>query len=185
MRDAKGLGILWDMDGTLVDTAELHFAAWLAVCKEQSRDFSRADFAATFGRHESRRLSSSFSASGSMPLRSPSLVSGKRCFIAPRPPRAFRCCRACAPCCKSGTVRGQAGDRVECTAGQSPGPHPESHHGCFFHGRGGGYMEDTQRGKPDPQVFLISGGEVGIAAIKVPGWWRMRLPACRRQRRAA
>jgi beta-phosphoglucomutase len=38
------------MDGTLVDTAELHFAAWEAVCRELGRPFSRADFAATFGR---------------------------------------------------------------------------------------------------------------------------------------
>src|SRR5438105_4782974 len=50
MPDASGCGIIWDMDGTLVDTAELHFAAWLAVCKENDRTFTRADFAATFGR---------------------------------------------------------------------------------------------------------------------------------------
>jgi beta-phosphoglucomutase len=38
------------MDGTLVDTAELHFQAWYEVCREHGRDFTRADFAATFGR---------------------------------------------------------------------------------------------------------------------------------------
>src|SRR4051812_47170787 len=43
-------GVIWDMDGTLVDTAELHFAAWVAVCREHGRDFTRDDFAATFGR---------------------------------------------------------------------------------------------------------------------------------------
>src|ERR671936_171428 len=43
-------GAIWDMDGTLVDTAELHFAAWSAVAKELSLPFSRADFAATFGK---------------------------------------------------------------------------------------------------------------------------------------
>ena len=41
---------IWDMDGTLVDTAELHFDAWLALCKELGRPFTRAEFAATFGR---------------------------------------------------------------------------------------------------------------------------------------
>src|SRR5438270_5426202 len=41
---------IWDMDGTLVDTAELHFQAWREVCRDHGRDFSRADFAATFGR---------------------------------------------------------------------------------------------------------------------------------------
>src|SRR5436305_14593709 len=43
-------GAIWDVDGTLVDTAELHFEAWQAVCREEGRDFTRADFAATFGR---------------------------------------------------------------------------------------------------------------------------------------
>ncbi len=43
-------GAIWDMDGTLVDTAELHFLAWEKVCQELGRPFSRADFAATFGR---------------------------------------------------------------------------------------------------------------------------------------
>src|SRR3954464_12621063 len=43
-------GAIWDVDGTLVDTAELHFQAWYDVCREHGRDFSRADFAATFGR---------------------------------------------------------------------------------------------------------------------------------------
>src|SRR5262245_43883690 len=42
-------GVIWDMDGTLVDTAELHFAAWEATCRDLDRPFSRADFAATFG----------------------------------------------------------------------------------------------------------------------------------------
>lgn len=41
---------IWDMDGTLVDTAELHFAAWVTACRELGRDFTRADFAATFGK---------------------------------------------------------------------------------------------------------------------------------------
>jgi beta-phosphoglucomutase len=41
---------IWDMDGTLVDTAELHFEAWRRTCAGLGRDFSRDDFAATFGR---------------------------------------------------------------------------------------------------------------------------------------
>jgi beta-phosphoglucomutase len=41
---------IWDMDGTLVDTAEMHFAAWVRLCRELGRSFTRADFAATFGK---------------------------------------------------------------------------------------------------------------------------------------
>jgi beta-phosphoglucomutase len=50
MTDAKAKAAIWDMDGTLVDTAELHFQAWQKVVHEYGRDFTRADFAATFGR---------------------------------------------------------------------------------------------------------------------------------------
>lgn len=42
--------VIWDVDGTLVDTAELHFQAWLALAQSRGWPFSRADFAATFGR---------------------------------------------------------------------------------------------------------------------------------------
>ncbi len=41
---------IWDMDGTLVDTAELHFEAWRKTCQRLGRGFNRADFAATFGK---------------------------------------------------------------------------------------------------------------------------------------
>jgi beta-phosphoglucomutase len=41
---------IWDVDGTLVDTAEQHFAAWVAVAAELGKPFSRSDFSATFGR---------------------------------------------------------------------------------------------------------------------------------------
>ena len=41
--------LLWDVDGTLVDTAELHFQAWLILARELGKPFTRADFAGTFG----------------------------------------------------------------------------------------------------------------------------------------
>jgi beta-phosphoglucomutase len=41
--------IIWDVDGTLVDTAEQHFRAWTRLAAEIDRPFTRADFAATFG----------------------------------------------------------------------------------------------------------------------------------------
>ncbi|MSR30657.1 MAG: HAD family phosphatase [Gemmataceae bacterium] len=47
---SKQVAILWDMDGTLVDTGELHFEAWGRVCQEENRPFTREDFRATFGK---------------------------------------------------------------------------------------------------------------------------------------
>jgi len=41
--------IIWDVDGTLVDTAAHHFQAWADFAAQIGRPFTRADFAATFG----------------------------------------------------------------------------------------------------------------------------------------
>jgi len=46
----KPWAVLWDMDGTLVDTAQLHFEAWVLACRELGREFTAEDFRLTFGR---------------------------------------------------------------------------------------------------------------------------------------
>jgi HAD superfamily hydrolase (TIGR01509 family) len=40
---------VWDLDGTLADTEQAHFAAWRALCLEQGRDLSWEQFKPTFG----------------------------------------------------------------------------------------------------------------------------------------
>jgi beta-phosphoglucomutase len=47
---SQSRAVIWDVDGTLVDTAELHFQAWVEVARRLNKPFNRADFAATFGR---------------------------------------------------------------------------------------------------------------------------------------
>jgi beta-phosphoglucomutase family hydrolase len=42
-------GVIWDMDGVLVDTGEFHFQAWSRALPEYGIPFSRELFAATFG----------------------------------------------------------------------------------------------------------------------------------------
>ncbi len=49
MQATEPWALLWDVDGTLVDTAELHFQAWLTLAKELGKPFTRSDFAGTFG----------------------------------------------------------------------------------------------------------------------------------------
>ena len=49
MKRASGYAVIWDMDGTLVDTAELHFQAWDTLFQQLGKPFTRADFTATFG----------------------------------------------------------------------------------------------------------------------------------------
>ncbi len=42
-------GVLWDMDGVLVDTGDLHYAAWIEVLADYAIDFPREQFDASFG----------------------------------------------------------------------------------------------------------------------------------------
>jgi phosphoglycolate phosphatase-like HAD superfamily hydrolase len=42
-------GVIWDMDGVLVDTGEFHFQAWSQALSEQGIPFSRELFRTTFG----------------------------------------------------------------------------------------------------------------------------------------
>lgn len=46
----RSLGVIFDMDGVLADTAEQHFESWLAVAPRWGVQITRADFRATFGR---------------------------------------------------------------------------------------------------------------------------------------
>jgi beta-phosphoglucomutase len=41
--------VLWDMDGTLVDSAEYHYAAWHDTLADAGHELTRDEFAATFG----------------------------------------------------------------------------------------------------------------------------------------
>ena len=41
--------VLWDMDGTLADTGELHYQTWLAALNEAGYDMSPQQFKTTFG----------------------------------------------------------------------------------------------------------------------------------------
>jgi len=42
-------GVIWDLDGVLVDTGELHYLSWSRVLPEYGVPFDRESFRATFG----------------------------------------------------------------------------------------------------------------------------------------
>lgn len=54
---AVAQGVLWDMDGVLVDTDEFHFKSWRAVLSEFGIPFSRKVFRDTFGMNNAGILS--------------------------------------------------------------------------------------------------------------------------------
>jgi tRNA threonylcarbamoyl adenosine modification protein YeaZ len=48
-RECAETAVIWDMDGTIVNTASKHFDAWKAVFSSRAVAFSRADFKRNFG----------------------------------------------------------------------------------------------------------------------------------------
>jgi beta-phosphoglucomutase len=155
-----GKGAIWDVDGTLVDTAEMHFAAWVEVCREHGRPFSRADFAATFGQRNPEIIRTLFgnrfndaeiAALGDRKevlyreaaRKGVALLPGVRDLLEGLRRAGF------AQAVGSSAPRANL-DLILGLAGVAP----------FFSAIVS--SEDTQRGKPDPQVFQIAAQRLGI-----------------------
>ena len=47
--NGPAFGLIWDLDGTLVDTEQNHYAAWRALLQEHDQDLSYEKFLSTFG----------------------------------------------------------------------------------------------------------------------------------------
>lgn len=164
MSNAAHAGVIWDVDGTLVDTAELHFQAWHDLCQDLGRPFTRADFAATFGRRNPEIIPFLF---------------GDRFGERDIDELGFR---------KEELYRAAARRGVELLPGVRPlldglqragfrqaigSSAPRANVDLILDVTGGrGFFdavsaaEDTQRGKPDPQVFQIAAERLGLAATR-------------------
>jgi len=154
--------VIWDVDGTLVDTAELHFQAWLKVAKQLRKPFTRDDFAATFGRRNPEILRQLFGEE----LNEQEVAD--------------------LGALKEDLYRDEARKGVDLLPGVLPlleGLHAAgflqaigssaplqnvrlilelTRTASFFSAVAS--AEDTERGKPDPQVFLVAAGKLGVSA---------------------
>jgi beta-phosphoglucomutase len=161
MPESLAGAVIWDVDGTLVDTAELHFRAWVDLCRDLGRDFSRADFAATFGRRNPEiirylfgdrfdattiddlgyRKEELYKAAARQGV---SLLPGARELLEGLHAAGFR------QAIGSSAPRGNVDLILEMTISAR-----------FFDAISS--AEDTQRGKPDPQVFLVAAQKLGVS----------------------
>jgi beta-phosphoglucomutase len=153
-------GIVWDVDGTLVDTAEHHFEAWSKLAAEIGRPFTRADFAATFGRRNPEIIRFLFGDAYSdaevadlgerkelhyraLAAKGVSLLPGVRPLLEEferlNVPQAIG---SSAPRANLELILDATGSRA------------------FF--RAVVAMEDTKRGKPDPEVFLVAAAKLRV-----------------------
>jgi beta-phosphoglucomutase len=153
--------VIWDVDGTLVDTAELHFQAWVKVAQQLGKPFDRDDFAATFGRRNPEILRQLFGEElneqevadlGALKedlyrdeaRKGVDLLPGVRTLLEGL--HAAGILQAIGSSAPLQNVR----LILELTRTAS-----------FFSAVAS--MEDTQRGKPDPQVFLVAAAKLGVS----------------------
>lgn len=152
--------VIWDVDGTLVDTGELHYQAWCVLAREIGKPYTRDDFASTFGWRNPEIIP---------------LIFGKEYTTAEVDELGRR---------KEAYYRTEAGKGLELLPGvrrlvealadagwrQAIGSSAPRENvdliikmcGLSKYIEASIAMEDTSRGKPDPQVFLMAADRLGV-----------------------
>ena len=161
MATQESRAVLWDMDGTLLDSADYHWLSWQEALAGRDLDLTRERFLTTFGRRNDAVLRDLFGedfpdeeivriadvkearyrelvrAGGVEPL------PGVREWLArPKADGWRHAVASSAPALNIATIL-EALDLVEAfdaVAGQ----------------------EDVERGKPDPQIFLVAAARLGV-----------------------
>jgi beta-phosphoglucomutase len=160
MAESGSRGAIWDVDGTLVDTAELHFAAWEQVSREQGRGFTRADFAATFGRRNPEIIAALFGER---------FTEQEVAALGERKEELYRAAAGRGVGLLPGARELLGGLRRAGFRQAIGSSAPRKNLELILKLTGiEKYMdavvgaEETQRGKPDPQVFLVAAEKLGV-----------------------
>jgi beta-phosphoglucomutase len=157
---AEPRGAIWDVDGTLVDTAELHFAAWAEVARAHGRGFTRADFAATFGRRNPEIIAALFG---------DRFTAEEAAALGERKEELYRAAAGKGVGLLPGVAELLEGLRRAGFRQAIGSSAPRKNLELILKRTGiEKYMdavvgaEETERGKPDPQVFLLAAQKLGV-----------------------
>lgn len=154
------LGVIFDMDGVLVDSYDAHFQSWQRVAEEEGQTFTKQQFAATFGR-TSREIIAS--------LWDGSLTEERIRTLDDRKEAAYRqIIEANFPAMRGAReLLRRLKDAGFSLAVGSSGP-PENIDVVLDQLQARSLFSavvsgaDVTRGKPDPQVFLIAAERLGL-----------------------
>ncbi len=153
--------VLWDMDGVLVDTAPFHFQAWRALFASQGKDLSQEEFRRTFGLRNDDILRMVL---GEMPPERARVLANRKeeLFraaiedkIAPLPGAVDLVRRLRAAGIRQAVVSSAPGLNVETVLKAIALADAFDALIC---------EEDVQRGKPDPQGYLLAAERLAAPA---------------------
>jgi len=147
--------VIWDVDGTLVDTAELHFQAWLVLARQLGKPFTRDDFSATFGLRNADIIPRLFG---------PELTNDEVAELGERKEESYRAAARQHGVSLLSGARAlleslQAAGFKQAIGSSAPRANLDlilrlTHAEGYFQAIVS--VEDFQRGKPDPQVFQVA-----------------------------
>jgi beta-phosphoglucomutase len=154
--------VIFDVDGVLVDSYQAHYESWQLACQERGLEMTLEHFVATFGRTSREIIVDLWSRQVATPAAVVELDDRKEVLFRELLNRDFPQMDGAAELIES---LHQAGFRL---AVGSSGP-PDNvnlvldqlQRRTCFHGIVTG--ADVQRGKPDPQVFLLGAERIGVA----------------------
>src|SRR4051812_20981612 len=163
MTPAGSPAAIWDVDGTLVDTADLHYRAWVELAAAVQKPFTKDDFAATFGRRNPEIIRALFD---------PAASNETVIDLGDRKEHIYRSAARRAGVNLLPGVRPLLDGLKALGWGQAVGssaPRKNLELILKMTGTAADFQavvsaEDTTRGKPDPQVFQIAAMKLRVPA---------------------
>ncbi len=156
------LGVIFDMDGVLVDSYQAHWQSWHFMADELGKGLTEEQFISTFGRTSREIIAAHWGAECLTPEEIAEFDQRKEALYRELVARDF-------PAMDGATelIRSLAADGFKLAVGSS-GP-PENVALAVERLKAGPYFNalitgrDVTRGKPDPQVFLLAADRMGLA----------------------
>ena len=157
--------VLWDLDGTLVDSAEYHWLSWCEALTAAGHSFDRDFLVATFGQRNDRILRTMLGPDApdaeiqriadDKEARYRALVRKRGIELLPGAELWLKRLRAAGwrQALATSAPRANVAAMVEVLG-------LAEYFGAIV------AAEDVQRGKPDPQVFLLAAERVGVATYR-------------------
>jgi beta-phosphoglucomutase family hydrolase len=154
-------GVLWDLDGTLVDSTELHWIAWRDAMAAEGVPITREMFEATFG-WKNDPILRRWLGNGADEARKARIAGEKE--------RAYRVALKAQglkplPGAREWVERLHAGGWKQAIASSAPLENIEAVLAVLDLGHDFDAIvsaEDVTTGKPDPQVFLLAAQKLGV-----------------------